>query len=495
MKEILFNLMSRISGQAYSPAWEGKVFSIITAGLILAVFLIIFSALFYKYNWPDKNTRNLGIITAGILGIFIIGKFFISRFWAGYIPDRFLFYALPSPKIENPVWLILAVIVFLLFIKFREKLQSISTIRFLVLLSLFFFIFLAVVAGIREGKESIMDPMTRTQWEYTGNIDLVENTHNFLHDYIDLMPKMAVHATTHPPGYSLLVYYFYKLFNVSFFGISLLIIFIASISVIPLYYILKVFFTEKSARNALQIYMFMPGLVFMSATSLEAFFLTIVWVSIALLLIGWSRSWKLSALGGVAAGVSLFSNFLFLLLAPFFLGMLLHVWLKNEKKERAIIALRASISFLAFVLFFIFLWQWSGFSIIENFIAAKGANQEAVISNFQSIGIYFTFMIMNILAFGFSLGIVNLLLFIKHKKDIFKTNRPELWFGFAYVAFLLLLGIFQSELARLWMFMVPFFLFLLAEIIEKFTKRQFSAVLSLLFLQIVLIQALFYTYW
>jgi len=193
--------------------------------------------------------------------------------------------------------------------------------------------------------------------------------------------------------------------------------------------------------------------------------------------------------------LAFFSNFLFLLLAPFFAGLLYYVYLQSEKNKRALVIVRSMITLLAFILFFIALWRWSGYSVIENFIIARGENQGAVINNFSSMGTYLTFLIMNVLSFGFALGIVNLLFFIKNRKDFFIKSRPELWIGFTYVAFLLMIGVFQGELARLWMFVVPFFLPALARGVARISQRQFSTVLSLLFLQIVLVQILFYTYW
>lgn len=495
MKELLFEFMSKISGQTYNPTWEDKIFSIMTAIFFVIIFLLVFAILFYKYAWHDYDMRRDGIIVVIILSIFIIGKFILFRSWSGYIPDRLLFFSLPSPKIQNPVWFILAVGVFLLFIAWREKLQNLNAKKFLLALCLIFFVFSSLVSGIREGTKSIMDPMTRTYWEYTGNIPLIVNTHDFLRDYIILIPKFAAHATTHPPGYSLLVYYFSKLSGGSFLGISLLIILTAGMAIFPLYFLLKNFFEERNVRNILQLYIFVPSIVLMSGASLEAFFVLIVWLTITLLYIGWRKSWFFSALGGFGAGIALFSNFLFLILAPVFFGMFIYILLKNDTHRRAWSVFNLAVSFLSFVLFFVFLWQWAGYSIIENFIVARGFNQEAVISNWQSIGVYLTFLIMNVLSFGFALGVINLLIIFKDKYNFFIKNKPELWLGFSYILFLLLIGVFQGEVERLWMFVVPFFLFPLGASLTKISEKKFSLILSLLFLQIIFIQVLFYTYW
>lgn len=495
MKEFLFAWMAKISGQPYNPAWEGKVFSILTAGAVTSVFLLFFVILFYKYAWRDRQAKWWGIIVAGILFVFIAGKFVLSRLWTGYISEHFLFFSLPSPKVTNPLWIILVVILFGGFLKFRDRFSQLKTKYFLLLLLAFFFFFSTTVAGIREGRASIADPMTRTHWEYTGNIKLIASTYNFLRDYISLQPDLAVHSITHPPGYSLLVYYFSRLIGFSFLGISLLIILAAGLAIFPIYYLLKRFLNEEVTRQVLQVYIFIPGIVLMSGTSLDAFFLTIVWATFALLFAGLDNSWRLAFAAGLAAGMSLLSNFLFLLTAPVFLIIFLYVLAKKNKADRILVYFRLFISLLAFVMFFIVLYQWADYSIIENFVVARGANREVVISNFTSLGTYLLFMAMNILSFSLALGIMNVLIFIKSKKEIFARARPELWLGFAYVLFLLVVGVFQGELARLWMFVVPFFLFPLSVVVQKLSHRQFNVFLSLLFLQIVLIQILFYTYW
>ncbi|MDP2684188.1 MAG: hypothetical protein Q8P20_03960 [bacterium] len=495
MKEIIFNLMSKISGQAYNPAWEGKVFSLLSAGVSLLIFLCLFGYLFYRYVWRDLPARKWGIITASALGVIVISKFILSRLWVGYIPDRLLFFAIPSPKIENPLWLVLALLIFVIFLLFRKNIQKLKKRNFLIIIFLTFFAFTTAVAGIRQGRASIADPMTRIYWEATGNIQFIENTHDFLRDYIVLQPKLAVHATNHPPGYSLLAYYFSKIVGMSFLGISLLIILTAGFSVFPIYYLLKKFFDEDVVRKLIQVYIFIPSIVIMAGTSFEAFFVTIVWTAITLLFIGWNKSWWLSALGGITAGIAFFSNYLFLLLAPFLLVLVVYLWKKFDKINRNKLILRVFISFLSFVLFFVSLWLWSGYSIIENFFISHAANSELVISNFDSILIYFTFFVMNILAFGIALGIANINLFINNKKEIFIKSKPELWIGFVFILYLCLIGVFQGELTRLWMFVVPFFLFPLSIIVKKISNRQFNTLLSLLFLQIVVIQILFYTYW
>ena len=120
---LIFAWMTKISGQGYNPAWEQKVTSILPAGAVVFIFLLVFIFLFYKYAWAARETRRWGIIVAGILFEVISGKFVLSRLWSGYISEHLIFFFLPSPKVANPIWFILAVLLFLSFLKWRDKLS------------------------------------------------------------------------------------------------------------------------------------------------------------------------------------------------------------------------------------------------------------------------------------------------------------------------------------------------------------------------------------
>ena len=84
---------------------------------------------------------------------------------------------------------------------------------------------------------------------------------------------------------------------------------------------------------------------------------------------------------------------------------------------------------------------------------------------------------------------------IRYFKSFF--NRHNIWLslGFLIVLFFLLIGVFQGEIERLWLFITPLFIIPLSSLYRDVEGRQFSGILALLFFQIFITQILFYTYW
>lgn len=494
MKDLFLKLIFKIGGYGSDPLLLAKMPYILQGLIFLTVFIIIFVYLYHRYFWKNRAAKTMFFWVVGLLSLIVLAKYAINFIAKGYLPDRMIFYGLPSPRAESFWWFILSGIIFAAFLFLRKKIDGLPRWPYLATLYSFFCSFALAVAGIREGFASIADPFTRTYWEYSGNIPLIKSVKYFLENYITLMPQLALHSTVHPPGYSLVLYFFYKIFSVGFLGQAILLVLTAGLVIIPLYYLWVKLFTEIRARKILQIFIFTPGIVMFTATSMDAFLLLVVWVAITLCFLGWKKSAYLAGLGGFAAGVALLSNFLFLLSAPAFLLIIIYIFKTTERVEWRRIFFRILVSAGTFLLFFAGLYFWSHYSIIENFFAARAANQHIVSSNFESLRIYLIYFLMNVVDFTIYLGLPLLLLFISRGKNIFKDN---LFFkiGLVNLAFLLVVGVFQGEVERLWLFMVPFFIILFHEISDDENKPLFSATLALLFFQIIVTQVLFFTYW
>lgn len=350
------------------------------------------------------------------------------------------------------------------------------------------------MAGVRGGFSSIMDPFTRTGMEYSGNIPLIESVRNFLENYVALIPQLASHSSTHPPGYSLVLYFFHKIFSVGFLGQAILLVAAVGLILVPLYYLWVKLFTEDRARKILPIFIFTPSVVMFTATSMDAFLLLIVWMAVALCFFGWKQSFFLSALGGLAAGVALFSNFLFLLLAPAFLLIIAYTFKTAPRIEWRKIFLRIIASAGAFLLFFGGLYLWSNYSILGNFLAAKAVSDSFVGENFESAG-YLAYLAMNIADFLIYLGLPLVYLVVSGGFGTIKNSHWLFKVGLVNLIFLLVIGVFQGEVERLWLFMVPFFVIGADWATEDDERQIFPAFLALSFFQIIIMQVLFYTYW
>ena len=453
------------------------------------LFVVVFSLAYLKFFWRDRFARNLFIFTLFALSILAILKLAIFYFFPyGYIPDRLLFYAVPSPKIIGVWWMLLASGVFILFLKFREKIEQLSVFKFLFLLYLTFIVFSISTAAAREGLYSAYEPFTRTQWEYTGDMLLVTSIPAFLHDYVALQPQLTVHASVHPPGYTLILYVFHKYLWADFAGLAILVVMLGGLTIFPLYYFLKNFTTEGNVRRGLQFFIFIPSFVMMSATSMEATFLFFSWLAVAAIYNGWEHGALLSLLGGMAAAFAFFLNYLFILLAPLFLALFFALY------GREIIA-RAILTIFGFLLFFAALYLWTGYSVIENFLVAHGRLYHNVGSNFESFPLYFIYLFMNIAAFAVYLGLPSLKILAGGAARFIRERDLINFWGVIIVCIILLAGVFQGETERLWLFLTPLFILPMARLCEEMDSRRFSSFLSLLFFQIIFMQILFYTYW
>lgn len=466
----------------------------VQSAAILFLFVFIFLYFYHHYFWKNSEAKNLFKIFMPIFGAIISAKFIIGVFYKGYISELLLFYAIPSPKLTSLIWLLITLAAFFVFLYFRKKIEAFSPHKFLASLFLIFLVFSLGVAGIREGVKSIADPFTRTFWEYSGNMGKVETAKDFLRNYISLLPGLSQHSITHPPGYTLILYFVYKYFNAGFFGEALWVVFIAGLTLWPLYFLWKYFLDELEARRALEIFIFVPSVVMMTATSMEGVFMFLVWSAAASVFIGWQKNIWLAGLGGLAAAMALLANFLFLLLVPFFLFLAWYVMQKAVSTGRSKTLLRVFISLALFFLFFFGLWQWSGYSIIDNFFAARLANQAAVKSNFESVRIYFLYVFMNIASFLIYLGIPLLYIFFKGLPATLKGSNSLFRSGLWLFLFFLAVGIFQGNVERLWLFVLPFFLMFPNKLFKEENQPLFNPFLFLMLFQIVVTQVLFYTF-
>ncbi|KKT57885.1 MAG: hypothetical protein UW81_C0004G0058 [Candidatus Giovannonibacteria bacterium GW2011_GWC2_44_9] len=473
---------------------EAKLIVAIKSTVYLFVFVSLFVYLYYRYFWTNKDARHLFLIFASAFGLIVWAKFLIGLFHKEYIPALLFFYAIPSPKLTSLIWLLIALAAFFVFLYFRKKIEAFSPHKFLASLFLVFLVFSLGVAGVREGVKSIADPFTRTFWEYSGNMNKVETTKDFLHNYISLLPGLAKHSITHPPGYTLVLYFVYKYFNAGFFGEALWVVFIAGLTLWPLYFLWKYFLDELEVRRALEIFIFVPSVVMMTATSMDGVFMFLVWSAITLLYIGWRKNIWFSGLGSLAAALALFSNFIFLLLGPFFLFW---AWLSLKQAvvaDRIKIVLRILFALAVFILFFFAIKQWSDYSIIDNFFSARLANSEAVKSNFESAQIYFLYVFMNIVNFLIYFGLPLVYVFFQGWPTTFKESNILFKSGVLILLFFLAVGVFQANVERLWLFILPFFLMFPNKLFKEENQSLFNPFLFLMLFQIVVTQVLFYTF-
>lgn len=493
MSYFLLNLQEfvrSIAGIKEAVSFEKMV--LILQGLKFTAFFSAGFVVWYLYNTRgQRDLRKLLWWSVSIFWVLIFVKYGLFHFYKGYIPDRFIFYALPSPKAASLGWFIIPLVIFAGFLRYQSRIINWTTGKFLLALWAIFVAFSLSVSAIREGLYSIYERFTRIYWEYTGNLPLIENLGDFLHNYNVLNDQLANHTTTHPPGFTIILYLLRRFFSVDYLGLSILVALLGGLSVIPVYFFLKRYGDEVSIRRCLILFVFFPSFVLLGVTSMDVTFLLMVWVVLALF---FSRNVSIISIfvGGIVAGFSLFQSFLFVLLAPLFFVLLYQEW--QQRTDRRILYWRLTVAAAGFVLFFLALYMATGYSIIENYRVARNAQDNAVGSNFVSVGIYLLYFFMNLISFGIYLGIPNLVLFVRHFCLAFSKSKIA-WLGVGTALFFSFIGIFQGETERIWLFITPLFIIPLMNLSRERSEKQFSAHLSLLFFQIILMQLLFYTYW
>lgn len=488
----LIPLMELVSGQSYQPEWEMKTRLVLQGIIFLGLFALVFFYFYHKYFWNNPKLRKLLFWSVGILLLVVAGKYLIFHFAKGYISDRLFFYAVASPKFSGILWFLLAGLSVGAFLRFRKKIESWSPVKFLIALWLIFFLLAVGVAGMREGAYGIYEPFTRTQWEYAGDLSLVKNIPDFLASYTSLQSQLSSHGSTHPPGYVLILYVLQQVFQANLFWLTILVTALGGLAVFPIYYFWRRFADESIVRRGLQIFIFLPSVVLFGSVSMDFVLVFFAWLALAAVYSGWKQYWWLALLGGLLAGWALLLNFLFLLFAPVFLFFLVYLFRGADFDERRWIAGRALWSMAGLALFFASLYYLTGYSILENFFAANNFQHEVVQSNFVSLWIYFLYLIMNVVSFGIYLGLPNVVLLFGKIKNFISEFQPAA-LGFYMIAFLLLIGVFQGETERIWLFLTPLFILPISQVIAAESRK--SAVISLLFFQIIITQILFYTYW
>lgn len=491
----LTQLSAFVAGSG-STLSDGKVALIAKGIFFLSLFILGFIIWYQKYTRDDVSARKLLWQTGIILGLVFLGKFLLFHFFKGYVPDRLLFYGIPSPKAQNILWFILPIIFFAAFMYFWKKIMTLPSRKFLLTLWLFFVIISLSIAGTRIGTYSIYEHFSRTGWEYTGDLDMIRDfggVHSFLQKFTALhnAPIMS-HTVTHPPGFTLLLYVFQQLFRVDFLGLSIMTVMFGALSIIPLYYFLKEFADESTVRRGLMLYIFFPGTLLMGATSMDFTFVTVVWASIYLLYKGWQKNMWLAFLGGIIAAAGIMMNFLILLLAPYFVYLIYRIFTKGIPVQLIVGRCLASIATCFVSLWLIY--YGTGYSIIENFWLARHIQSQVVESNFLSLWQYGTFAIMNILAFLMSLGISSLLILGQKLTWLWREHRSSL-VAFVMMIFFVVIGIFQGEVERIWLFITPLFIIPIALSLKDFSDKRMTSMTALLFFQSFAMQILFYTYW
>ena len=495
----LFEVMSVVSGQPISSDFELKARLLLYAGVFLVIFCTAFFFFYRKHFWHEAESRRLFFWTALLLAIVVLGKFAVSFIAKGYVPDRIFFYGLPSPKFGGILWLLPIFASLFAIIRFRVRALSWPTWKFLLLLWFAFSLFSVGVAGIREGSFGVYEPFSRNKLEYSGYLPHIQTLASFFGEYTatvsDEERTFADHAKTHPPGYVLILYTFQEVFRANLLGMAVLTVLVGGMFIFPVFYFWRQFISEERLRSALSVIIFIPSLVMFSATSMDIMTPLFFWLALFISFLGWKKGRLLSLLGGVLAGLALLMNFLFLAFGLVFLFFLMFLFKNTAKEQQKMLLQRTLWSTVGLVGFFGVLQMMTGYSIIENFFAAQSVHSGVVTAGASSVLVHLLFALINVFAFFLYFGIPNvLLLFGQGWKYIVLREHLLSALPFGILFIFVLSGLFQGEIERIWLFLIPLFIPILDRAMTQ-VKIERLGIISLLIFQVVIMQTLFFTYW
>lgn len=368
---------------------------------------------------------------------------------------------------------------------------------------------------------------------FTASIGIVD-IDSFIRNYNQNLDNYPMYARFHPPG-GILFFYFLELilrpFSYLFSNITstipshpdvaiiwknlseyqrfsalasgFIISFIASLSIIPIYLASRILHDEKTAIRSAVLFLFVPSVLLF--TPLIDIFMPL-FTSLALyFFVKGKTSESLSSffLCGLILFVGVFFTLTFLpILLFFFLALLFDL---IQKKERKIIP---SIKyFIGIVLGFIlcpFVLFFAGLNTLEMTQKIMIFHEAA-----QSGRGYTTWLFYNIYDFFLFAGIPIALVFaymIYEQTKKFVKNKKTLLFNMDYlfasfVITLLLVnltGTVRAETARIWLPFIPILIIVIANFITfklKFTNRQFSLLLLLQAVQVLIFQSVLVTVW
>ena len=406
--------------------------------------------------------------------------------------------------------LLLFIVFIFLFNKISETLYRKSIFLILSFFILFAFLFNISVAMIDGGISMLGQPFTRTSLEYYGDIAKIGNPLVFLENYVSLMPSLAMHAQSRPPGPILFLWLGSQVFGAGLLKSALWVIFISSLSVIPLYLLTKDICGQKASIYSLALYAFTPSVVLYTATSITAvnafFILTSTYLFFKAMT---TRGLFYPILSGISLAASIFMTFFEHGVIIIFFAIIAFYHLKKHSNIKEYFFRIGTVA-VTFCSFYILLFVSTGFNIIQCVITAYNMlAQQAKDSPGQNSYLYW--FLGKPVAFFLFIGIPVTTLYFKELYKIvrkyvkkFYVNDLDVYGVFVVASILILfvsdLPALKGEVERTWLSLVPFIIIPAAKnlsdlIVWGKTTMPLYMTLVLLFLQVVIFESIFYTSW
>lgn len=378
---------------------------------------------------------------------------------------------------------------------------DLSARNFLLAVTGFSFLFCCGVAMLRHGFTGIAQAYQREAYEYVGDIGKTSSIPQLFTRYVAIMPYLSLHARAAPPGPIVILWLLSYVVGRSAMALSLATVAVGVAGIVPLYYWAREVTSERVARTACLVYLFVPSVVLFTATCAEILFMPFTLGTLFCFDRALRRNrWGYAAAAG--AGFACMSLLKFTLIgfgAYFaFTGL---CFLRARETRGAVI--RTAVLMLAtFLAVHLALRWWTGFDVVECFRAAKihfdmdQAKLDLITPRLSG----WVYRFLNPVCWFYFAGIPVSLLFL------WRLLRPEpgtrtlfLIVGLTlFVLNLLYLGRGEGERSAVYVF--PLLVVPAAHALDQLCIRSRSlaplaATLAFLAFQCWLTEAYFYTYW
>lgn len=375
-------------------------------------------------------------------------------------------------------------------------------------------------AGINVLIHRIINPDLNGYFSASLNI---ENIGEFLRNFNNNVLGLPQHAQGHPPGAILFFYFLNKLFSLFPFLNSLVnnlspfhgdvrnvwvsltlnqklgaifssffIPFLASLIIIPVYFIGKIFYSSRVGLYSGILYIFVPSLTLF--TPLNDVFIPIFPVTAFLLFIlGLKKENKfLLLVSGLISSMAIFFSIsiipLFLLFSFFFI----HYFFKTQR-----FASRVIFFIFGLLVFPVVLYAFFGF----NFVKVG----QTLMSGLPESRSYLLWLFYNLYDFFVFSGIPVMIVFTYLAWSVFQTVFKKQWgkidiIAFSFLVMIVLLdlsGSVRGEVARIWLPFYPFLVLIVSNFLinHKFSKFELIIIIFLQAVQVVIMQEFWVPLW
>jgi hypothetical protein len=369
----------------------------------------------------------------------------------------------------------------------------------------FGWVFSLGLAAQSGGAAAVTAPFRRPL-DYAANAPLITSLgpRAFLRLYPELIAsgRLSLHASTHPPGASLLAWALLRATGGSLFATSAIVALIGAAAAAPTFALAREASGRAAAVAAAVLFASVPGVILYSATSMDAVFMTLIALAMAALVAG-TRSDAWAAVGGVLTTVSLMFTFAALALATIALGFCLLAargWLSAARpvSARALVR-RAAVAVAAAVAAAILLRLLVGLDLVAVFRATVRAHLHDP-SRARS-GWYWA--VGDVAAFAITAGVAVTAWVVRSAADRWRARRPGLEAILVVViALATVSGLFKGEVDHIWLFLVPLAVAATADAmagsagsLDDRSASSLRVAVGVGLVQAILMEVLLFTFW